>query len=273
MLPPWSAARRVQTKESSRPQENLNRGLGRRWGIGSRRRRFPTSSGRGLCVYGPAANQKPWMPRPSSRWRVAPRRRRFPRPGLIAPALIGHYGATTTISRKRLPHSENDAEGRACCIIRSERGQAAAAAGFDCRAATSFWSSSPEAFRRCVSGATLPALGRGRCAAASLALKDVRQYLTDRRNVLATTLASSGRTSEGVVGTTPVAGAFSIAWSGRSRSQPGDADRCVSLLTRCAAGSLARRATGRREKLTRASVPRLRVGSQRIVPIGGGTHV
>jgi hypothetical protein len=196
-----------QTTESFEAlKENLNRGLGATLGDRVATEALPyIGPDWGLCVTAPPRNQKQWMPATVFAVRVAAGSGESPLDRALVDALRSWAVLAATahnLKKKDFLSLKTLREGKErVYYLASARGQVAGLQpAFGLSGGYLLLASSPEAFRR-FAAATPTSGSAGEVPLLRLSLKDVRHYLADRRDVLASTLAEQhGLESEVIAG-------------------------------------------------------------------------
>jgi hypothetical protein len=184
-----------QTKESFEAlKENLDRGLGAALGGSVATEALPyIGPDWGLCMTAPPQNQKQWMPVTVFAVRVAASGGEAPVDQALVDALRSWAVLAATahnLKKRDFLSLKTTREGKGVLhYLASERGQAAGLQpAFGLSGGYLVLASSPEAFRR-FTAATPANNSAGEVPLLRLSLKDIRQYLTDRRDILASNLA------------------------------------------------------------------------------------
>jgi hypothetical protein len=194
-----------QTKEGFEAlKENLNRGLGATLGGSVATEVLPNvGPDWGLYVTAPPRDQKQWMPASVFAIRVSAGNADAPVDRALVDALRSWavLAAWNNLKKKdilRLRTMKQDKNE--IHYLASERGQTMGLQpAFGLSGGYLILASSPEAFRRYVSATPSPAAA-GEVPLLRLSLKDVRQYLLDRRDVLVSTLAEQHKLEPKEVG-------------------------------------------------------------------------
>src|SRR5262245_1871727 len=196
-----------QTKEDFEAlKENLNRGLGAALGGNVATDVLPNvGPDWGLYVTAPRRDQKQWRPASVFAVRVSAGNGDVPVDRALVDALrswaiqaaTGHnkFKKKDFLRLKTMKQDRNEIH-----YLASERGQTVGLQpAFGLSGGYLILASSPEAFRRHVSTTASPAAA-GEVPLLRLSLKDVRQYLSDRRDVLVSTLAEQHKLEPKEVG-------------------------------------------------------------------------